>query len=233
MRVQSVLRSMTMAVAFATILGMLLSAPSTVAGESERVGKWQSSIPITFTSGATVDGESGTSFELSDDLGFGFGFGYNLNPHFMVGVDFTWLTANFDASVATDINADGVPDAQVDLAGTLDATNLQFVGQYNILKGRVTPFLRASLGWTWIDSNIPAGPPVGSCWWDPWYGYICSSWQPTYTDTAFAYGAAAGVRGELTERFYLEGSYNVLWVDTQKAGTPSLDGFRVTAGWNW
>jgi hypothetical protein len=170
---------------------------------------------------------------MSDDLGFGFGFGYNLNPHFMV-VDFTWLTANYDAHISNDGNSDGVPDPiQLDVSGTLEASNLQFVGQYNILKGRVTPFLRASLGWAWIDSNIPAGLPQTGCYWDPWYGYICSTFQPTYSDTAFSYGAAAGVRAEITQSFYLEGSYNVLWVDTNKSGTPSLDGARVTAGWTF
>jgi hypothetical protein len=104
-------------------------------------------------------------------------------------------------------------------------------GQYNILKGRVTPFLRASFGWTWVDSNIPSGPPVGGCWWDPWYGYICTSSQPTYASTDFAYGAAAGVRGEIGHAVYLEASYNVLWVDTNRAGTQSMDGARVTFGW--
>jgi opacity protein-like surface antigen len=220
-----------MTAVLATVLGMCLCAPSILAGESDREGRWQMSVPITFTSGATVDGQQGTSFKLNDDVGLGFGFGYNLNPHFMVGVDFTWLTANYDASISTDINNDHIPDTKVDLAGTLDAANLQFVGQYNILKGRVTPFLRASLGWTWIDSNIPAGPAVGSCWWDPWYGYVCGTWQPTYGATRFAYGAAAGVRGEVAERFYLEASYNVLWLDTSQSGTPSMDGVRVTAGW--
>jgi opacity protein-like surface antigen len=233
MRPESGLRTIPMAAVLATILGMTLWAPPTAAAESDRVGKWQFSFPVTFTSGTTVDGQEGTSFKLNDDVGFGVGFGFNLNPHLMLGVDFTWLSANYNASITADVNGDHIPDSKIDVSGTLDAATLQFVAQYNILKGRVTPFLRGSFGWTWVDSNIPAGAPVGGCWWDPWYGYICGSWQPTYGATRFAYGVAGGVRGELTPRFYLEASYNVLWLDTSKAGTPSFDGGRLTAGWTF
>jgi hypothetical protein len=223
MRARTSLRSTPMAAALATTLGLALWAPSAVAAESERGEKWQFTIPMTFTSGTTVDGQQGTNFKMNDDLGWGFGFGYNLNPHFMVGVDFTWLSANYNAHITFDNDGNGIPDSSADLSGTLDAASMQFVGQYNILKGRVTPYLRASFGWTWIDSNIPSGPPQGSCWWDPWYGYICNSWQPTYEDTALTYGAAAGVHAEIAQRFFLE----------DRAGTPSLDGFRFTLGWSF
>ena len=49
----------------------------------------------------------------------------------------------------------------------------------------------------------------------------------------FAYGAAAGVRLEMPNRFFVEGSYNMLWIDFDKAGTQSFDGFRVNAGWTF
>jgi len=226
-------RTMTMALALGTVLGLVIAVPRADAADDDREGRWQTSIPITFTSGGSWDSGDGTKVHVNDDLGWGFGFGYHIDKRFMVGVDMTWLSANYDATIATDNNADQIPDTTVDIGGTLDAANLQFVGQYNILPGRVTPFLRASLGWTWIDSNIPSGPAQGACWWDPWYGYICNTWQPTFEDTAFAYGAAVGVRGELTPRFFIEGSYSVLWVDFNRAGNQSFDGFRLNAGWTF
>ena len=230
MRTTAGRRTMTMVLVLGTILGMAAWVLPAAAQESTRAGKWQVSIPITFTSSSSYDSDE-SSFDVNDDLGWGFGFGYHLTPRFMVGSDFTWLSANYDARVATDFDGDQNPDDSVSVAGTLDAANLQFVGQYNFLTGRFTPFVRASFGWTWIDSNIPAGPTQGVCWWDPWYGYICDTWQPTFEDTAFAYGAAGGVRAELAERFFIEGSYNVLWLDLDKAGTQSFDGFRVNFGW--
>ena len=232
MRATLGLRTVTMALAVGTVLGLASGTPRTAAQEG-RETRWQSSLPLTFTSGASYNSE-GTSVDINDDLGWGFSFGYNVNPIFLVGMDITWLSANYDADIATDsAPGDGIADTTIGVSGTLDAANLQFFGQYNILKGRVTPFLRASLGWTWIDSNIPSGPAQGACWWDPWWGYVCNTWQPTFEDTAFAYGAAAGVRGELTERFFVEGSYNVLWVDFDRAGTQDLDGFRLNMGWTF
>jgi hypothetical protein len=98
-----------MVLAVGTVLGLAMVAPRTSAGESERGMHWQGSIPITFTSGASFDKDS-TSVDVHDDLGWGFGFGYHLDNRFEVGVDFTWLSANYDVSLATDINNDGLMD---------------------------------------------------------------------------------------------------------------------------
>jgi opacity protein-like surface antigen len=102
---------------------------------------------------------------------------------------------------------------------------------FEYLDGPITPYVMGMIGYSFIDTNIPNGPTQGTCWWDPWYGYICNTWQPTFQDTAFAYGAAVGVRGELTEKFFIEGSYNLLWVDLDRAGNQSFDGVRLNAGW--
>ena len=148
-------KTLPMVLALGTALGTALLVPRADAAESERPEKWQTSIPITFTSSSNYDSEEGTSIDVNDDLGWGFGFGYHFDKRFMLGVDFTWISANYDAHIATDFDGDQVPDDSVDVSGTLDATNLQFVGQYNILPGRITPFVRGSFGWTWVDSNIP------------------------------------------------------------------------------
>jgi hypothetical protein len=47
--------TLTMVLALATILGMAAWVPTAGAAESDRAGKWQVSLPITFTSGATYD----------------------------------------------------------------------------------------------------------------------------------------------------------------------------------
>jgi len=223
------MRSAMKVLALGTILA--LGAPLAAAADSERAERWQFSFPITFTSGSSYDSEEGTSIDVSDDVGFGFGFGYHLQEKIFLGVDFTWIDANYDAHIATDIDGDQIPDDSIDISGTLDATNVQFVGQYNFMAKRISPFVRANFGWTWVDSNIPSGFAQTGCWWDPWYGYICDTWQPTFSDTSFSSGVGAGVRAELTDRFFVEGSYNILWIDFDKAGNSDFDGFRLNAGW--
>ena len=222
----------TKAMALATVLGMVLLAPWATAQDSQRTGRSQFSFPITFTSGASYDSDGRTTIDVSDDVGWGLGFGFNLSEKLAVGGEFTWLDASYDAFLARDFDGNGIQDDSIEVSGTLDATNFQAFAQYNIMPRRFTPFVRGSLGWTWIDSNIPAGPATGGCYWDPWWGYICDTYQPTFSDSMFAYGAAAGVRAELGNRnFFVEGSYNMLWIDFDKAGTQSFDGFRVNAGW--
>ena len=80
------------------------------------------------------------------------------------------------------------------------------------------------------DSNIASGPPVGSCWWHPWWGYICNSWIPTYDRTSFSFGGGIGVRADVSRSFFLELSYNGLWVDFADS-TPGFDGIRLNVGW--
>lgn len=224
-------RTMTLVLMLVTCLGMALASPWASAADSSREMRWQFSFPISFTSGSSYDGSDGTSIDVSDDVGFGVGFGYNLSEKLFLGVDFTWLNANYDAFIPSDFDGDQVADDSVELAGTLEATNLQFVGQYNFLDRRITPFVRGSFGWTWVDSNIPSGPTEGVCWWDPWWGYVCDTWQPTYSDTSFAYGLGAGVHFDVTDKVFIEGSYNILWIDFDKAGKTDFDGLRLNFGW--
>ncbi len=207
----------------------LTAAPADA--QTRRDGKWQFSIPITFTFSQSIDGQGGSSIDLNNDVGWGFNFGYHLNERFLLGFEATWLRASYDATVVVDDDGDMIGDGTTNIGGTLDATSLQAVGQFNILEGTLfTPFVRANLGMTYTDSNIASGPPQGSCWWDPWWGYICGTWRPTYDRTSFSFGGAAGVRADVSRSFFLELSFNGLWVDFADA-TPFFDGIRLNIGW--
>lgn len=199
--------------------------------QTQREGRWQFTVPITFTTNHSVSGDGGSSVDLNSDVGWGFTFGYNLNERFMVGFETTWLSANYDANIVVDENGDGTSDGTAKLGGTLDAFNLQGVGQFNILEETLfTPFVRANLGLTYTDSNIASSPPQGSCWWDPWWGYVCGTWQPTYDRTSFSFGGAVGVRADVSRSFFLELSVNGLWVNFAN-DTPFLNGIRLNIGW--
>ena len=201
------------------------------AADSERAETWQFYIPVTYISSESFDGESLTTVNLAGDTGFGFAFGYNFNERFLLGFEITFMDMNFDASIARDDDMDGDPDSFLELSGTLDSSSLQFTGQFNFLEKAVTPFIRVSLGSTYIDSNIPDGPPTGSCWWHPWWGQICGVWQPTHDDTVFSYSAGVGLRWELTDTFYTELSANRLWIDVDVGDSPELDATRFQFGW--
>jgi opacity protein-like surface antigen len=183
-----------------------------------------------YFSGDSIEGEGGSTIDLNSDFGWGFGFGYNLNEKFNLGFEFTWLDTNYEATIQSG-ETPALP--AVTVGGTLEASTGNFNVQYNILDRVVTPFIGGGIGWTYIDSNIPTGPDETYCWWDPWYGYICSSWQPTAADTSLSYGLSGGVRGELGEAFYLELAYTKFWIDFDNAGSTDLDGYRFDMGWKF
>ena len=210
---------------------VVMTAAPAEAQVQYREGHWQFSVPITFTSGVEFDGLAGTSVDLNNDVSWGFGFGYHVNSKFMVGMDITWISAHYDADVDIDTDGDIIPDGTVTLGGRLDASNFQGVGQFNFIdSGNFTPFVRGNLGFTYTDSNIPSGPTQGVCWWDPWWGYICDAWQPTFDQTSFSFGGSAGIRAGLGPRFFLEAAAAGLWLDMAD-DMPFVPGVRLTMGW--
>jgi opacity protein-like surface antigen len=221
-----------MVLALGTVLGMVLLAPWANA-QSQRAGRSQFSFPIVFTSGVSYDSDL-SSVDINDDVGWGIGFGWHVSEKVMVGGDFTWLDANYDVFVATDFDGDQIADDSIEVSGTLDATNFQMYAQYNIIDGRFTPFVRGSFGWTWIDSNIPSGPATGTCWWDPWWGYICTTYQNTRDTDEFAYQAGVGVRWDVTSGLTLKLGYDKEWIDLGNADSaPGFDVLRLGVAYRY
>jgi opacity protein-like surface antigen len=85
-----------------------------------------------------------------------------------------------------------------------------------------------------VDTNIATEPPSIGCWWHPWYGYVCTSWQDTKSVDGFAYEVGAGVRWDINDIFSLDGGYTMRWIALDGVdGTPSFDGFQLNVGWKF
>lgn len=222
-------RNNCLSIALVAGLAAAWAAPA-LGGDTNREKMWEFYIPLKYTDSQSFSSDNGTSVEISGDVGWGFGFGYNFSKLFNLAFELTWLDTNYDLTL---VNADVPQQPSTTISGTLDASTGAFTGQYNILPRTFTPFVNAGIGWTYIDSNIPTGPTYGTCWWDPWYGYVCGTWQETATDTSFAYGAGLGVRGEMSKSFYFEASYNWAWLDFDQAGTEDFTNWRLDIGWKF
>ena len=211
----------------AAAICLITASPTAAISDSDREQKWEFYIPINYFGTSSWTSNGGTKVDVNGDVGWGFGFGYNLKEQVRLGFEFTWSDTSYNALVVTDL------PSIVDVSGILETSTGRFGVQYNILHKALTPFISAGLGWTYVDSNIPTGPAEGGCWWDPWYGQICTTWQPTATDTGFSYGAGVGVRGELTEVFFLQGSYNMAWFDFDNTSSVDFSGWRFEMGWKF
>lgn len=207
----------------AVCLALLLSAP---AAAVERDGRWEVTVQIVGNSSEDAGSDNGSGVDVDSDLGFGAGAAYNFNERFAVGFDFTYLSPDYTATFVLD-NGTG---NSVSFDHELDVFSGMFSGTWNILPGRITPYLEIAGGWTYIDTNITDGPPTTGCWWDPWWGYICADFYDTYDDTTFTWGGGAGMRFEFGERMFLKGSYNRVELDTDGAD-PTFDLWKAELGW--
>jgi len=169
--------------------------------------------------------------DFENDMGWKIGFGYIFDKNFELSGDFGWSYPGYRVTADLDANKDGVVDGSVDYRGKSDIFDGHLNGTYNFIKGPVTPFVTGGLGYTYIDSRIPSGRSVTGCYYDPWYGYICDTYQPTYSDTFFSYKAGVGVRWDVNDSFYLKGTYNRTWIDFDRTtNSPSVQSGALDIG---
>ena len=195
-----------------------------------RKGRYEVTLQPRYGASKDIDGNGGSKLALDPAPGFGLGFGYNFTNKFALHLDGSWASSDYQATIAT-TDTDGKPTGSTTVGGTLDTATVALNLSYYILDGPLTPFLLGGIGWAFVDSNIPSGPPQGVCWYDPWYGYVCTSYQNTYTRNYFSYNLGLGARWDVTAGFFLRGSVGWQWVDLGQAGTTDFMGGRLDLGY--
>ena len=172
----------------------------------ERAQRWEFSIQTRYTWGKTFDGDDGTYVKIQEDLGWGFGFGYNLSQHFNLGMVFTWRSVPYESRGQSEED----PEEYSTISGSMDASTFGLTADWNILKGKFTPYVNGGLGWMHVNSNIFAGWTSG-CWWYPYWGYVCGPVPLTYGANLTVYNLGIGGRFEVTDSVYLRGGYEKGW----------------------
>ncbi len=208
-------------VAVLCVSGMIDSADAqsfTAVRPGGRGGNWEFFLPLVYTESATLGGQNGSRADIDAGWGFGFGFGYNFNDNFQLNGLFSWSSRSYNATTSTGAR----------YSNWLDSSTISLNGVYYVLPGNITPFVSAGVGITYIDTNIPTSPGTGSCWWDPWWGYVCGSYTPTRTENSVTYSAGVGVRFDVNRQFSIQPSYNKAYLDINKAaGTPDFNIWRL------
>lgn len=205
------------------MLSLCFSAESE-AKQTKRDGKWEATFKVSNSLSTDIGGENESGVEFDSDLGWGFTLGYNVNPHILINYEFTSITPRYDATLIDEDND------EFHIKHKMSIYNNQFNVVYNFMTEQFTPFVQAGAGWTFVDSNIADGPPNTICWWDPWWGYICNTYQNTYDDTRFSYNVAAGVRYELDNSMFFRASYQQSWVDLSNSDDLSLGMIHLEIG---
>ena len=187
-----------------------------------RAGTWEFTLPLLYADSARISGQNGTSVDINSGYGFGFGFGYNFTDNIQLNGLFNWNSRTYDA---TTVNTDGTTRKY---SNYVDTSTISLNGVYYFMNGDFTPFVSGGVGITYVDTNIPTGSGSTSCWYDPWWGYVCGSYYPTKTENDISYSAGIGVRYDLNRQFSLQGSFNRSWIDISKAAsTPEFDTWKL------
>jgi opacity protein-like surface antigen len=192
---------------------------------TQRSGNWETSFGVSLTGSERSDGLNGSSLDVDSGWGIGASVGYNFNDHLALNFDGSWIRADYDAVLDTE------DEGLVEISHELDVFNGQFNAVYNLLPGAFTPYLQAGIGWTYVDSNVADGPPTTGCWWDPWWGYICSNFYSTYSETNFSWNAGAGLRYDMGNGMFLRGGWQRTHIDGGSGADPRFDAFRFELGW--
>lgn len=207
------------------ILLLLISFSDTSeANYTKRSDRWETSLKMVGSESFDVSGTNNSSVDVDNDFGWGFSLGYNFNPHLLVNFEWTSITPKYAATLIKD---DGY---EYELNHKMNFYNSQINVIYNFMADSFTPFVQAGAGWSYMNSNIADGPPNTICWWDPWWGYICESYQNTHSDSRLSYNVAAGVRYELDNSMFFKASYQQVWIDLSDASTAGFGMYHLEIG---
>lgn len=215
-------------------LSLLLAALATGAAAQNapsRGGKWEFTLQPQYTHSQTFDTGNGTGGTVDSALGFGFGVAYNLNPHLSLGGDFFWSSASYTATVA---GAGTNAGTNYTVQGTLESNTIRFNATWNFSASDFTPFAMAGIGSTYVDTNVPNGPPQNVCWYDPWWGYYCGTYMPTRSAYYVSYSGGLGLRWEVDRNIFLRAVAIRQWLDVGGSlGQPYTDQYRFDVGFKF
>jgi hypothetical protein len=192
--------------------------------ESSRANKWSILLMPTVTDEKVVDFQNGAKADISRHSGLAFGFGYNYNSHLEIGLLFHTAGGNY---TGTRVDENGTKEK---FTANLYTSRFDIDLTYNISRKAFTPYVSLFLGSTYIDSGVPTGNITTGCWYDPWYGYICTPVAETYTSNQFDYGIGAGLRYDFNRQIFIKGGISQTFIDIDKASTPDFIRYQVGVG---
>ncbi len=154
------------------------------------------------------NGPYGTVKTKMNDTGLGgFGVAYHFSDFFSVHADFMFGSATFSGDVPT---ASG---SSVGFSQNAFIQTGRFNVDYNIINRRITPFLTAGIGYQYTETELQNAPPVGYCWWDPWWGWVCSYDHPHAWQTDFTWNVGGGFRWNITDNLFIKATAGATWLE--------------------
>lgn len=207
-----------------TTLAVLLSTVTTSQAGSDREQNWDVYFSPNYVASKTLSFDQDAQVDLNDRTGWSLGFGFNFTNY--ISADLVFSSSNGSYAVKS-IDDTGAP---VEYSNNMYSSSMMAGMTYNILKGPFTPYISANIGGTFVDTGIRDGGGYESCYYDPWYGYVCGIYETTKSSTEFSYGAGAGLRYDLKNKLFLKAGVGVNVVGFNSNNTPLFTIYQLTVG---
>jgi hypothetical protein len=222
--------SATYPIAFLLSVFLLTSPGAWAQNAPPRAKTWDMTLQLRDLQGKTYNFDGGSSATTSDTVGWGLGLAYHMSNHLSFGGDIQWSTVNFNGTVNP---AAGNGNNSFSGRGSVYSNTIDLNATYFFLEGPITPFVIGTIGSTYIDSNIPDGPPQNVCWYYPWYGYYCGTTAPTKAATYFSYGAGLGLRADVSRQMFVAAQADWLQLQYGAGGNPQFMSWRFDLGFRF
>jgi opacity protein-like surface antigen len=193
-----------------------------------RYETWEVSLLAQYQTSTSAEGEQGSSLDIDSGMGWGFGIGWNWTENWNLSYRFSLNKPDYSATIVPEDPEEETQTINYDMS----KYSHQFNVTYHFMDGPITPYLQAGVGWTKLDSNILSRPPTTGCWWDPWWGYICSTTWDTFKTSEFTYNVGAGLRWDVNGAFFMRGAWARQFIKLDN-GNLDFDTVTLEAGFMW
>ena len=208
-------------------LALLLCAGTAYA---DRQPGWDFGGELLYQFSQEVDFEGGSNADLDDDLGLALSFTYRFNSRLELLFGLDWNSYDYNADILPAPTSPGGPivGTGFSVEGEIETWTPRVGMNFNLLEGDLTPYVTGGVGWSFIDTNVPEGRAQSACWWDPWFGYVCGTFQETKSLDELTYNVGLGLRWDLGSAISLRLGYERHWLELDEAtSTPGFDQLKL------
>ena len=209
---------------YTKLLLILLTTHLTLLADANREQHWEVYFSPNYVASKALTFDNDVKVALNDRSGWSLGFGFNFTDNVSAEIIFGTGTGNYAVATTTD---DGKP---YEYSNTMTSSSMVIGMTYNVIDGPFTPYISGNFGASFVDTGIKDGGGYESCYYDPFYGYVCGVYETTKTSTDFIYGASIGLRYDFDNKLFVKGGMGASIVNFDSKETPVFTTYQLTVG---
>ena len=203
---------------------LIFTSYATLLADADREQHWEVYFSPNYVASKTLTFDNDVKVALNDRSGWSLGFGFNFTDNVSAELVFGTGTGNYAVATTTD---DGKP---YEYSNTMTSSSMVIGMTYNIIDGPFTPYVSGNFGASFVDTGVKDGGGYDTCYYDPFYGYVCGVYETTKTSTDFTYAGSVGLRYDLENKLFLKAGIgaNIVNFDSKESAVFTV--YQLTVG---